>query len=114
MSSNINWELRIKESIWKEVKKFPLSDQTPAYDDKDSDYSMADFIIPKDLSMLEKQGGKVFIYGSEDDPVVPSIDFKKYKKILKTAIMRKFSDRGHFNQEVLPELIKDIKSLYKK
>lgn len=28
MSSNINWELRIKESTWKEVKKFPLSDQS--------------------------------------------------------------------------------------
>lgn len=28
MSSNINWELRIKESVWKEAKKFSLSDRT--------------------------------------------------------------------------------------
>ncbi len=83
----------------------------PAYDDEHSDYSMADFILPESLSRFERQGGKIFIYGSEDDPVVQSIDFEKYENKLKGAIMKKFTDRQHFNQEELPEIIEDIKSL---
>lgn len=83
----------------------------PAYDDKDSDYSMADFILPKNISKLEKQGGKIFIYKSTDDPVVPPIDFEKYEKVLKDVTVRKFTNRGHFNQEELPEIVKDIKDI---
>lgn len=83
----------------------------PAYDDKDSDYSMADFIFPENLKRLKEQGGKIFIYGSADDPVVPSIDFEKYEKILQDVTMRKFIDRGHFNQEELPEIVEDIRNV---
>lgn len=83
----------------------------PAYDDENADYSMADFQIPKSLDGLVEQGGKIFIYGSGDDPVVPAEDFEKYAQSLKNAEFRKFSDRGHFNQEKLSELIEDIKSL---
>ena len=83
----------------------------PAYDDKNSDYSMADFTFLNSLYKLEKQGGKIFIYGSIDDPIVPSVDFEKYEGMLKNVAVRKFTDRGHFNQEELPELVRDIKSL---
>jgi len=81
------------------------------YDDKDSDYSLADFKLPKSLSRFEKQAGKIFIYQSKDDPDVPFTDFKKYQEKLKSAVGRIFTNRGHFNQEKLPELIRDIKSL---
>ncbi len=81
------------------------------YDDKDSEYSLADFALPKSLSKFEKQAGKIFIYQSKDDPVVPFADFKKYRKNLKGAVGRTFANRGHFNQETFPELVKDIKSL---
>jgi len=81
------------------------------YDDKESDYSLADFKLTKSLVKLEEQGGQIFIYHSEDDKVVSFADFAGYKKELKNATIRVFKDRGHFNQEKLPEIIKDIKSI---
>ena len=82
------------------------------FDDKNSDYSLADFKLPKSLNKFERQGGKIFIYQSVDDPVVPFADFKKYQKTLKSAKFRTFKNREHFNQKELPEIIQDIKSLY--
>jgi len=52
----------------------------PRYDDKDSEYSLADFVLPATLEKFEKQGGRIFLYHSEDDSVVPFVDFEKYKK----------------------------------
>jgi len=83
----------------------------PAYDDTHSDYSMADFKLPDSLNDFAKQGGKIFIYGSTDDPIVPPVDFENYENRLGDVVMRRFTDRGHFNQEELPELIEDIKNL---
>lgn len=83
----------------------------PAYDDENSDYSMADFMLPENLNKFREQGEKIFIYGSADDPVVSSIDFDKYEKALRGITVRKFTDRGHFNQEELPEIVKDIKDV---
>ncbi len=82
------------------------------FDDKDSDYSLADFALPKDLDRFEKQSDKIFIYQSEDDPVVPFVDLEKYEEALPSAKKVVFKDRGHFMQEEFPELIQDIKSLY--
>lgn len=78
------------------------------YDDEDSDYSLADFRLPKNLSKLEKQGGKIFIYHSKDDSSVPFADSEKYERSLKAATRRIFADRGHFGQERFPELMRDI------
>lgn len=82
------------------------------FDDKDSDYTLADFKLPKDLSRLEKQGGELFFYQSQDDSVVPFKDFGKYKKALPSANFREFKNRDHFNQATFPELVRDIKNLY--
>ncbi len=68
------------------------------------------FAIPKNLSKLSNQAGKVFLYHSTDDKVVPFKDMEKYKEELNGATVRIFKDRGHFNQEKFPELLKDIKS----
>ncbi|KKK90826.1 hypothetical protein LCGC14_2719090, partial [marine sediment metagenome] len=57
----------------------------PPYDDKNSEYSLNDFVLPKNLKKLSTQGGNVFIYHSEDDPVVTFIDAKKYKEQLPRA-----------------------------
>ncbi|MEK7086918.1 MAG: alpha/beta fold hydrolase [Patescibacteria group bacterium] len=82
------------------------------YDDKNSEYRFAGFRLPENLEKFEYQGGKIFIYHSEDDPIVPFTDFKKYKKTLKSATLRVFKNRGHFiNRENFPEIIRDIKSL---
>ncbi len=83
----------------------------PVFDEIEIKESLADFKLPESLEKLEKQGGKIFLYHSKDDPVVPFADFEKFKKALKTATGRTFIDRRHFKQEKLPELVKDIKSL---
>ncbi|MGC9611011.1 MAG: alpha/beta hydrolase [Minisyncoccia bacterium] len=81
------------------------------FDDKDADYSLVDFVLPKSLKKLEKQGGKIFIYQSKDDPVVPFADFGKYKKALPNAYAVAFKNKSHFSQEKFPELVREIKRL---
>lgn len=81
------------------------------FDAEDADYSMADFVFPESLAQVAEQGGRVFVYHSEDDPVVPFADFGKFKEALPGATFRAFTDRQHFNQEELPELVADIKAL---
>ncbi len=83
------------------------------FDDKGCDYSLADFIIPKSLAKLAKQGGEIFIYQSKDDPLVPFADFGKYKKALPGARAVAFKNKGHFGQERFPELVREIKKLFK-
>ncbi len=74
-------------------------------------WSNGDFRLTKNFRKFERQGGKIFLYQSKNDAVVSFVDFKKYRKNLKTAVVRVFKNRGHFNQEKFPELVKDIKNL---
>ena len=82
------------------------------YDDKDSDYSLAGFALKKNLSLLQNQSEKLFIYQSQDDDVVPFVDFEKYKKALPNASFREFSNKGHFRQENFPEIIQEIRRIF--
>lgn len=70
-----------------------------------------EFIAPNSLTLFEKQGGKIFLYHSKDDPVVPFSELAKYQSALPGATARIFDDRQHFNQETFPELVADITSL---
>jgi predicted alpha/beta hydrolase family esterase len=82
------------------------------YDDKNSEYSSADFKLKKDLSLLQNQSGKLFIYQSKDDDVVPFADFEKYKKALPNASFREFNNKKHFNQKNFPEIIREIRKIF--
>jgi predicted alpha/beta hydrolase family esterase len=84
---------------------------SPPYDDEGMEESLGDFVLPKSLDRLNKQGGKIFIYQSKDDLVVPYSHLEKYKKALPNAIVREFKKRGHFDQPRFPELVKDIRGL---
>lgn len=84
---------------------------SPPYDDEGMEESLGDFILPESLDELNKQGGKIFIYQSKDDKVVPYSHLEKYKKALPNAVIREFKERGHFDQPEFPELIEDIKGL---
>ena len=84
---------------------------SPPYDDEGMEESLGDFVLPKSLNKLNNQGGKIFIYQSKDDKVVPYSHLEKYKKALPDAIIREFKKRGHFDQPKFPELIKDIRGL---
>lgn len=81
------------------------------FDEKDRDYSLGDFKLPKNLDKFRQQGGKIFLYHSKDDKVVPFADVGKYKNALPDAKISIFKNRGHFDQAKFPELVKDIKTL---
>ncbi len=71
-----------------------------------------EFTAPASLDLLAKQGGKIFLYHSEDDLVVPFAELAKYQAALPSATACTFSDRGHFfGQSSFPELVADIKNL---
>ncbi|OGF72515.1 hypothetical protein A2W54_02925 [Candidatus Giovannonibacteria bacterium RIFCSPHIGHO2_02_43_13] len=81
------------------------------YDDANSEYSLADFKLPRNLIKLAKQSDKIFLYQSKDDPVVPFADLRKYKQALPSANTQIFENRGHFLQEDFPELTDAILKL---
>ena len=78
---------------------------------KDGDRDLVEFTVPKSLDLLSTQGGKIFLYHSKDDQVVNFTELENYTRALPTAFVRAFEDRGHFNQESLPEVVEDIKAL---
>jgi hypothetical protein len=74
-------------------------------------YTLGDFKLPKKLDKFQKQGGKIFLYHSKNDPVVPFVDLGKYGKALPEAKISVFKNRKHFDQTKFPELVRDIKNL---
>ncbi|MEN9582708.1 MAG: hypothetical protein RL641_662 [Candidatus Parcubacteria bacterium] len=77
------------------------------HDETDTE-SLADFILPSQLTKLAEQAPNIHLYHSKDDSVVQFSDLEKYQKELPGAIATIFEDRGHFWQENFPELINDI------
>lgn len=75
------------------------------------DHPYVDFNILTSLSGLEEQGGKVILYHSKDDHVVPFSNFERYQRELPNAEVGIFADRQHFNDAEFPELVKDIQTL---
>ncbi len=73
---------------------------------------LADFVLPKDLSRLEKLGPRLRLYASEDDPVVSFKDFQMYSKLLPQATAIPFEDKGHFRLEEFPEIVADIRDAF--
>lgn len=82
------------------------------FDDKKEKDSLADFSLSTNLSKFATQAGDIFLYHSKDDPVVSLYHVEKYKQALPHARVVVFYNRGHFSQESLPELVRDIKFLY--
>lgn len=81
------------------------------FDDKNVDYTLADFKLPESLEKFEKQAGKIFLYHSEDDPIVPFADLEKYAQKLPRAEKVIFKDKGHFNLQEFPEFVEKLKNL---
>lgn len=79
--------------------------------DMDGDRRIVEFVLPDSLEAFAKQGGKLFLYQSEDDPVVPFSELGKYQKSLPSARVKRFADRQHFNQDSFPEIVSDITAL---
>lgn len=69
------------------------------------------FYLSQDLSHVTEQSEHIFLYYSEDDFAVPFEDSTHYKSVFPEAVVRTFSDRGHFRDDNLPGIVEDIKSL---
>lgn len=80
------------------------------FGNNEPEYSLYSFEPPAELGAFNEQAGKIFIYQSSDDPLVPATDAEKWQAALPNAELKMFSDRGHFSQEHLPELVEAIKS----
>ena len=70
---------------------------------------LGDFSLPSDLSKVAEQAGKIYLYHSQDDPVVPFSDLEIISAQLPSAEKIIFSDRQHFRIKEFPELIERIK-----
>lgn len=79
--------------------------------ESDGGRRLVEFDIENDLALFARQGGAIFLYHSEDDPVVEFEEYRKFERLLPHARIRTFSDRQHFNGDSLPELVADIQSL---
>ena len=96
-----------ENSFPKKIKALLLV-ATP-FDDEDSDESLNDFALPVSLAKITEQAGKIYLFHSKDDPVVPFEQVNKYKKALPNSEIIAFTDRQHFNQELFPELVELLK-----
>ena len=81
------------------------------FDEAGSDDKLADFILPSSLAKITERCSRIFLYHSEDDPVVSFAEVAKYQNQLPTGQTSTFKDRGHFNQEEFPEIVEQIKNL---
>lgn len=79
--------------------------------DQDGDRTLVEFDQTTSLDGLRAQGGKLFLYHSADDDIVPVAEQEKYEALLPQATVRRFTDRGHFNQAEFPELVADIRAV---
>ncbi len=81
------------------------------FQESDLGESLNDFLPPTDFSLLDTQGGGLFIYHSTDDPVVPYTHGELYARALPRATFRSCEGMGHFNTASFPTLEADVRSL---
>lgn len=67
------------------------------------------FLRKGTLKHFIAQAGEIYVYHSEDDFAVPFSHLSKYQQALSAAHFRVFTDRNHFLQSSVPELVVDIK-----
>lgn len=65
---------------------------------------------PNKLKNIATQVEKIFLYQSEDDPVVPFSQSQKYIQYLPQANFFRFKDKWHFYVSEFPELLENILS----
>ncbi|MFT7645150.1 MAG: putative alpha/beta hydrolase family esterase [Candidatus Paceibacteria bacterium] len=65
----------------------------------------------RQVEELAKKAGKIYLFCSKDDHVVPYEHSLKFKEALPEAELVVFEDKNHFLVEELPELVDLIKAL---
>lgn len=77
------------------------------YDDSTEDYGQFEITSAKGL---DRSADEVHLFHSQDDPVVPFTELAKFQSDLPMAVSHIFTDRNHFLDPELPELIELIKN----
>ena len=77
----------------------------------EEDQSLKEFAVSSDLALLRGQAKILHFYHSKDDKVVRFTNLEQFKKFIPEAVVNIFEDRGHFNQETFPEIVKDIQGM---
>ncbi len=75
-----------------------------AYDDESTE-DLGSFKV-ESATNVSRSAHVVHLFHSEDDPVVPFTELAKFQADMPDAIAHTFTDRGHFNTESFPELLK--------
>ena len=70
----------------------------------------SNFFFSENFANIEKQAENISLFHSKDDKIVPFNDFEIYKQKLPNAKVFYFEDKGHFNINLIPELIEIINS----
>jgi predicted alpha/beta hydrolase family esterase len=100
------WENDLPVRIKKLFFIAPAISDTP-------DAKLGSFAFDLDLvySRVQRWAEKIFIYHSRDDDCVPFEQWLELHSYFPESVFREFHNRGHFyKQELLPELIDDIKN----
>ncbi len=71
---------------------------------------ITEFLVPEDLSNVEKQCGAIHLYHSDDDPTVPIGELDELAKRLSSATIHRLNGYGHVRQETFPELEAEIQN----
>jgi uncharacterized protein len=102
----------LSESLFpKKIKALILV--SALYTGKGNKYNLGmEYSFNDNFKKIAGQAKKIFIFHSTDDKVVPFSDFEIYKENLPNASSISFNNKGHFNIEKFPELIKTVMGVY--
>lgn len=70
----------------------------------DSLEELGSFVVSS-AKNLPKSADEIHLFHSEDDPVVPFHELRKFQDDLPNAVSHIFTNRAHFNQPTFPELL---------
>ena len=79
------------------------------YDSLGLEESLGDFALTAPLLRFASQSPRIFIFHSEDDPVVPVSHAEKYKAQLAHAEVIMLKEKKHLNMIDFPELVRHVK-----
>lgn len=74
-------------------------------------HPLVDFTITPSFDNFTNQAGKIVIFHSKDDNVVPFENAKRYKKDIPNLDLRVLENKGHFNDESFPEIVELIRQI---
>lgn len=78
--------------------------------DNASGEDLQEFALNKEvLRTLHTRVGKIVLYQSKDDVVVPPENAEHYKDFIEGLELKMFEDRGHFTTENFPEIVEEVK-----